>query len=73
MNCSVEILAERDTDLKQNYSSTKYQIVSQEERNNLNRCFLWCKTDVAPRCVKITSYPKPFNKTPLCHKFLIQR
>ena len=35
MYCSEEIQAERDKDLKQNYrSSTKYQTVSQERRNN---------------------------------------
>ena len=36
MYCSVEILPEFYMDLKHNYLSTKYQIVSQERRNNLN-------------------------------------
>ena len=39
MYCSVEILADCDKYLKNNYFSTKYRIISQEIRDNLNTDF----------------------------------
>ena len=41
MYCSVEILADCDKYFKNNYFSTKYRIISQEIRDNLNTDFFF--------------------------------